>query len=138
MREWALFNTALVGLDFFIILYGVYLSKVKRDFQRHPKVMIAAGIVFLMFLVSFLLKVAIFGVQPFPTWPDNYFHIQPRHILYVHEAVALVTVPLIIAAYWLAYRRDFARHKKVVRWAAPLWLFESAFGIVEFFILYSG
>ena len=136
MREWALFNALLVGADTFVILYGVYLAKVKRDFVRHLRVMILAGVLFLLFLVSFLIKVATQGVQPLPVWQDPPFGIQPRLILYMHEAVALVTVPLIIAAYWLAYKRRFATHKKVVRWAWPLWVFESAFGIVEFLILY--
>lgn len=134
---WGLANAALIGIDFFVILYGIYLAKVKRDFVRHPKVMKLAGALFLLFLLSFLIKIVTVGAQPFPVWVDPPLGIQPRHILYVHEAVAVVTVPLIAAAYWFAYKRDFARHKKVARYAWPLWLFESAFGIAEFFILYT-
>lgn len=137
-RGWAMFNALLVGLDFFIIAYGVYLAKVKRDFRTHPRVMITAGVVFALFLVSFLLKVGTHGIQVFPTWDASPWGIQPKHILIVHETVALLTVPLIIAAYWFAYKKDFLHHRRVVRYAWPLWLFESAFGIAEFFILYYG
>ncbi len=136
MREWALANALLVGVDFFIIAYGVYLAKVKRDFRRHPLVMKTAGIVFLVFLASFFLKVGFYGIQEYPTWADNPLHIQPVHILLTHEAVAVLTVPLIGAAYYHAFRKNFAKHKRIVRWAWPLWLFESAFGIAEFIILY--
>lgn len=134
MQEWALFNTILVGIDLFILLYGWYLIKVKRDIARHRRTMIAAGAVFALFLASFLLKIALHGVQPLPVWEESL--VQPRHILYVHEGVALVTVPLILAAYWLAFKKDWVRHKKVARWAMPLWIFESAFGVASFIILY--
>lgn len=138
MPWWGLINAALIGVDFFVIAYGVYLAKVKRDFVRHPKVMIAAAIIFLAFLASFLVKIATVGVQAAPVWTGMPLNLQPRHILYLHEAVALVTIPVVAAAYWFAYKRDFAKHKRIVRYAWPLWLFESAFGIVEFFILYYG
>lgn len=136
MRAWAGFNAALVALDFFVILYGIYLIKRKRDVERHKKVMLTAGAIFVLFLVSFLLKITFQGIQPFPEVTFTPWHIPAKNILYVHEAVAVVTVPLIAIAYWAALTKRFALHKKVVRWAAPLWLFESAFGIVEFYILY--
>ncbi len=136
MALWGLVNSALVGLDFFVIAYGIYLAKVKRDFRRHPKVMITAGVIFLVFLASFLVKVATQGVQPFPEWTVPGTSITARHILYVHEAVALVTVPVVGAAYWFAYKRRFDLHRRVVNWAWPLWLFESLFGIGEFWMLY--
>lgn len=131
---WAGINAGLVALDFFIIAYGLYLAKVRKDYILHSKVMITAGVVFLVFLISFLLKVLLVGVQEMPVWEGAL--VQPRTILIIHEVVALITVPLLIATYWFAFKGQFERHKRIAPWAGGSWLFESAFGIVEFYILY--
>lgn len=136
MTEWALVNTIIVAINFVVILYGVYLAKIKHDFVRHPKVMISAGLIFLVFLVSFVLRLLVEGLADMPVWESSPLGVQPRHILYTHEAFALLTVGLIGTTYWFAYKKDFKRHRKIAPWAATFWLFMSLFGIFDYFMIH--
>ena len=44
-------------------------------------------------------------------------------------------VPLALTSFYFAYRRAFVKHKKVTRWALPIWLYVSVTGVIIFFML---
>lgn len=134
MVLWPSINAALVAFDLGLILYGLYQIKVKRDVKRHMAAMKLALAVFVIFLVSFLLKGLVVGFAEVPVWPGAM--VQPRTLLLVHEAVALVTVPLIGIAYFAGFTKRWALHRRVAPWAATFWLLESLFGLWEYYILY--
>jgi uncharacterized membrane protein YozB (DUF420 family) len=58
-------------------------------------------------------------------------------VLASHVLLAIATVPLVLAAVWLALKRRFAVHRKVVRFALPIWLYVSVTGVLVYVMLYS-
>ena len=53
-----------------------------------------------------------------------------------HIAVlASGVVPLCLAAFWFAWKKDFTKHVKVTRVLHPLWLYVSVTGVVVFAML---
>jgi putative membrane protein len=44
-------------------------------------------------------------------------------------------VPMALAAFYFAWKRDFAKHKKVTRVLHPIWLYVSVTGVVVFLML---
>ena len=44
--------------------------------------------------------------------------------------------PLILLALWFAFREQFQRHKKLVVWLWPVWVFVSLSGILVYLMLY--
>ncbi|MGI9035029.1 MAG: DUF420 domain-containing protein [Pyrinomonadaceae bacterium] len=57
-------------------------------------------------------------------------------VLITHVTLSLVVLPLVLRAMFYAVTKQFARHKRVVKYAYPIWLYVSATGVVVYFMLY--
>jgi putative membrane protein len=56
-------------------------------------------------------------------------------ILASHVLLSLFVVPGALLAFYFAWRNALAKHRKVTRWLAPIWLYVSVTGVVIFFML---
>ncbi|MCI0574534.1 MAG: DUF420 domain-containing protein, partial [Myxococcaceae bacterium] len=52
-----------------------------------------------------------------------------------HIVLSVPIVPMALLAFYFAWRRSFARHKKVTRLLAPIWLYVSVTGVLVYFLL---
>jgi putative membrane protein len=52
-----------------------------------------------------------------------------------HIVLSTVIVPLALTAFYFAARGQYARHKRVTRVLAPIWMYVSVTGVVIFFML---
>ncbi|NNE97738.1 MAG: DUF420 domain-containing protein [Pyrinomonadaceae bacterium] len=57
-------------------------------------------------------------------------------ILASHIVMSLVVLPLVLRAMYFAVTKQFLRHKKIVKFAYPIWLYVSATGVIVYFMLY--
>lgn len=57
-------------------------------------------------------------------------------ILFSHIGLSLVVLPLVLRAMFFAVTGQYARHKSIVRFAYPIWLYVSVSGVVVYFMLY--
>lgn len=57
-------------------------------------------------------------------------------LLITHIGFSLVVLPLVLRAMYYAVTNQFARHRSVVRYAYPIWLYVSASGVVVYLMLY--
>ena len=46
------------------------------------------------------------------------------------------TTALILRALWLAWKDRRAQHRRIARWAYPIWLYVSVTGVVVYWMLY--
>lgn len=53
-----------------------------------------------------------------------------------HIALSLVVLPLVLRAMFYAVTKQFFHHKKLVRYAYPIWLYVSATGVAVYLMLY--
>ncbi|MCP4937214.1 MAG: DUF420 domain-containing protein [bacterium] len=53
-------------------------------------------------------------------------------ILFTHVMMAAISLLLVPLAVMRALRRQYAQHKKIVRWALPIWLFVAISGVVVY------
>jgi len=64
----------------------------------------------------------------------------PRYIylffLITHIGLSLVVLPLVLRAMLFGVTGQFARHKKIVRFAYPIWLYVSVTGVIVYLMLY--
>lgn len=56
--------------------------------------------------------------------------------LITHVGLSLVVLPLVLRAMFYAVTRQFVRHKNLVRYAYPIWLYVSATGVIVYLMLY--
>jgi uncharacterized membrane protein YozB (DUF420 family) len=57
-------------------------------------------------------------------------------ILITHVLLAFTILPLVILSVVPALRRRWDRHRRIGRWAMPIWLYVSVTGVLVYFMLY--
>ncbi|MEZ5391675.1 MAG: DUF420 domain-containing protein [Bryobacterales bacterium] len=116
-----------------LLLVGLYFIK-RREIERHKLTMLLAFVTSILFLVSYLIYHFQVGSVPFTKqgWiRPVYFFILISHI------VLAATVPVLAGiTLYRAWRKDFARHRRIARWAWPIWMYVSVTGVVIYIILY--
>jgi putative membrane protein len=125
-------NACLNGLSATLLTAGYICIKRKNE-QAHRNCMVAALLTSTLFLASYLYYHFHVGRTVFPS---NWFRPVYLVILLTHTVLAVVIVPLIIAAVVQAVRRRFDSHKKLTRWTWPLWMYVSVTGVVIYLLLY--
>jgi putative membrane protein len=107
---------------------------IKRGNPRaHRYSMVAAFVSSALFLVSYV-------VYHYAHGDTRYAGEGPMRLVYFavlisHVVLSIAIVPMALSAFWFAYRKRFASHKKVTRVLAPIWLYVSVTGVVIFLML---
>ncbi|MCB9383234.1 MAG: DUF420 domain-containing protein [Bryobacterales bacterium] len=126
-------NATLNSIATLLLLVGLYFIK-RREIERHKLTMLLAFVTSILFLVSYLIYHFQVGSVPFTKqgWiRPVYFFILISHI------VLAATVPVLAGiTLYRAWRKDFARHRRIARWAWPIWMYVSVTGVVIYIMLY--
>ncbi|HHH54544.1 MAG TPA: DUF420 domain-containing protein [Bacteroidetes bacterium] len=56
-------------------------------------------------------------------------------VLSSHILLSIFTIPLVLRAYYYAHNKDFAKHKKIAKFAFPLWLYVAITGVVVYLMI---
>jgi len=126
-------NAGLNSISAIFLTLGLLAIR-RRDKVTHRKWMLAALGGSALFLLSYVVYHANVGSVPYPhhDWTRLiYFAILLPHIL-----LAALMTPFIIAGVVLASRGQFERHRKLMRWVWPVWMFVSVSGVVIYLMLY--
>jgi putative membrane protein len=102
---------------------------------QHSRFMIASLVTSTVFLACYLTLHALTGLTRFVDH-RQWLRMTYLAILASHTLLAIVVVPLVLTALYLALRKRFAAHRRVVRWAYPIWLYVSVTGVVVYTLLY--
>ncbi|BAS27248.1 DUF420 domain-containing protein [Limnochorda pilosa] len=105
-----------------------------KNVPAHRRLMIIATVLQGVFLALYLIKAYLFGTTLFEG--SAAVRVLYLALLAVHVGAATVSAPLVVYALVLGLQRRFGRHRAVVRWAYPLWLFVSVSGPLTYLMLY--
>ncbi|MFQ5824829.1 MAG: DUF420 domain-containing protein [bacterium] len=126
-------NATLNGISACFLSVGYFFIR-KKKIIAHKFCMLSAFATSILFLVSYLIYHYNIGSKPFTGegW------IRPVYftILISHTILAGVIVPLAIITLTRALKERFDKHKKIARWALPLWLYVSVTGVTVYLMLY--
>ena len=126
-------NATLNGIAAVLLLCGYVCIRLGRR-STHRALMIAAFITSALFLCSYLTYHATHLATVFPGHGAAAWVYYP--ILITHIALAVAVVPLALTVLYRAWKRDFARHRRLARWTFPIWLYVSVTGVVVYWMLY--
>jgi putative membrane protein len=129
----AALNATLNGTSAVLLASG-WLAIKSQQRRLHGWLMASAFVVSTLFLISYLTRVAVSGTHRYPgegTWKTIYLSILISHML-----LAVATPPLALRSLYLAWKKRFAEHRKVVRWTLPVWLYVSVTGVAVYLLLY--
>jgi len=126
-------NACLNGLSAVFLAAG-YVFIRRQNKAAHRNCMIAAFVTSTIFLASYLIYHAHAGRTVFrePYW----FRPIYLALLLTHTVLAVAIVPLIAITFIYALRERFDAHRKIARWAWPLWMYVSVTGVVIYWLLY--
>jgi uncharacterized membrane protein YozB (DUF420 family) len=117
-----------------VLLFTGYTFIRKRNVVAHRACQIAALVVSLVFLASYLTYHYHHGATRFQgTGLVRTFYFT---VLTSHTILAMVIVPLVILTFYRAFRRDFLRHRRIARITLPIWLYVSITGVIVYLMLY--
>jgi putative membrane protein len=123
---------AINTLTSVLLIYGLYLIK-QKQIVRHQKVMTGAFGLGALFLVCYVLyhltnPSTIFGGEGL----IRYFYY---FILISHISLSLIVLPLVLRAYFFAWTKQIERHRKMTKFAFPIWLYVSITGVVAYLMI---
>ncbi len=114
-------------------LVAGWLAIRKGNRRLHQYFMVSAFACSALFLVSYIAYHYAHGDTRYTgegLLRTVYFIVLISHVL-----LSMVVVPMALSAFWLAFTKRFATHKKVTRILAPIWIYVSVTGVVIFFML---
>lgn len=142
----ATFNAIVNSLVAILLIAGL-ISVKKRNYILHKKIMIAAIILSVLFLISYVCHHLLSGETRFGDLNHDGIVSPDEKVLagsarYVYYAVLITHIPLagIILPFILftAYRSlsgDYQKHKKLARITWPVWLYVAISGVVVYLLI---
>jgi len=121
-------------------LVGGYLAIRQGNRRAHGAAMISALVTSACFLACYLTYH--FGLKQFtgassqPYRGPESLRLLYYCILVPHILLAPVATGLALASAWQAYRRNWAKHRKLARFTFPIWLYVSVTGVIIYVMVY--
>ena len=132
-RDLPVLNACLNATAAVLLVWGLTLIRRKR-IAMHRRVMLTAFGVSCLFLVSYIVYHYHAGSVRFQrTGAIRALYLS---ILASHTVLAAAVPPLAIITLTRALREKFDRHRRIARWALPVWLYVSVTGVVVYWMLY--
>ncbi|MFB6096326.1 MAG: DUF420 domain-containing protein [Haloferacaceae archaeon] len=133
-------NAVLSTVALATTLLGWRAIRRRRAVARHRALMLTSAVLFALFLVLYLYKVALEGPTDF-AGPGAVYTFVYLPVLAVHMLFAIVCIPLLYYVLLLAGTHSVAElprtnHPRVGRVAAALWSVSFALGDVVYLLLY--
>jgi len=127
-------NASLNATAALLLLAG-WVAIRRGSMHVHRVLMVGAFVASSLFLVCYLAYHAVHGDTRYAgTGPMRAVYLT---VLATHVLLSTAVIPLALAAFWFALRREFRRHRRVTRVLWPIWMYVSVTGVVIFFMLRS-
>ncbi|MEZ4288212.1 MAG: DUF420 domain-containing protein [Polyangiales bacterium] len=127
-------NAAMNALSATCLLAGYFAIR-KKNRSLHRTLMITAFVASTVFLIGYILYHQVHGDTRFAgegAIRSVYFAVLISHIV-----LSAAVVPLALSAFYFALQSRFETHKKVARWALPIWLYVSITGVIVYAMLHA-
>jgi putative membrane protein len=125
-------NAIINGTCSVLLLLSLYFIR-KKDIRTHKRLNILTFTLSAVFLVSYIIfhyfvKETTYGGTGFIK-AIYYF------ILFTHIILAAVVLPLILMSFQRGLQMQVEKHKKLVRWSYPVWLYVTVTGVIVYLMI---
>jgi putative membrane protein len=128
-------STLFIVISAIMVAIGWYQIKQGRR-ETHRKFMIAGAVFALVFFTIYMSRTIFVGNTSFsesgPVWLRDAYYI----FLIFHILLATVSAVFGIITLLHAFNKRFAKHKKIGRWTAVMWLCTAPTGVLVYVLLY--
>lgn len=118
----------------FIFLVAALIAIIRKNIKVHKAFVLLAFSTTLLFLVSYL---TFHYISPETATYGGHGWIRPVYffILITHSFLAAIVVPLALFALVWGWTMQVGKHKKIVRWTMPIWLYVSLTGVIVYLMM---
>lgn len=127
-------NASLNGVSTVLLILALIFIK-KGNYRAHGYTMVATLFSSVLFLISYVTKSLVYG-EVSSGIPKGGFKTFYFAVFLTHVPLAILMVPFILLALFLAWRRNWALHRRIARPTYFAWLYVSITGILMYFILF--
>ena len=140
-------NAILNGTCSVLLLISLYFIK-QRNITMHKRINILAFILSSLFLVSYILfhwllpRETVFGdtngdglLSPAEATAAGSMRTIYLTILISHIILAAGVLPLILLSFYRGLQMQVEKHKKLVRWTFPIWLYVTVTGVIVYLMV---
>jgi putative membrane protein len=124
--------STLNGVTALILLAALWAVK-NGNIQLHKQLMTTAVIFSAIFLVMYIVYHLAIPHTPFGGQGlirKVYFFVLMSHI-----GLSIVTLPIVLFAYLRGWAGEVEKHKRLVKFAFPLWLYICVTGVIVYFMI---
>lgn len=126
-------STTFIVISAIFVAFGWY-HIVKGNRETHQKLMLWGAVFALAFFLIYVSRTIFVGNTTFGG-PESLK--LPYHLfLFFHIALATVGGVFGIITLLHAFNKRFAKHKKIGRWTAVIWLLTAPTGVIVYILLY--
>lgn len=125
-------NAIINGTCSLLLLISLYFIK-RKKIEAHKKVNITAFVLSSLFLVSYITYHWMAKETSFPH--DNPMRPVYLTILISHIILAALVLPMVLMSFYYGLLMDVKKHRKIVRFAYPIWLYVTITGVVVYLMI---
>ena len=141
------FNACINFITSILLLWSIYAIKEMRDKKIHKKMMTFSMILGICFLVSYILyHASIDSVKygdanhDYELSPEELNNVGFLRIIYLfillsHIFASFTVIPFVTFAFYYAITQQWDRHRNVVKYSYPIWLYVSISGVIVYLLL---
>jgi len=142
----ATFN-AIVNSCVALLLIAALIAVKSKKYILHKKIMIAAIILSVFFLISYVFHHLLSGetkfgdmnhdgiLSPYEKALAGSLRYVYYFILITHIPLAAIVLPFVLFTAYRALSGDYEKHKKLVRVTWPLWFYVAITGVAVYFLI---
>lgn len=116
-----------------VFLIGALVAILNKKYKVHSRFIYAAFVSTFLFLISYVTYHALAPSTPFGG--EGFIAGFYYFILITHIFLAASIVPLALTSVARAWNREYERHKKIVHWTMPIWLYVSITGVLVYILI---
>ncbi|WP_026998393.1 DUF420 domain-containing protein [Eisenibacter elegans] len=125
-------NAILNSATFVCLLAGGLFIR-QKNIAYHRAAMTTAFVLSSVFLVSYVIYHN--NADSTPYGGEGILRTIYFFILITHILLAMVVVPLVLMALYYAWTQQISRHKKIVKWTYPVWVYVAATGVLVYWMI---
>lgn len=145
--HWFATANAIINSLVAILLVAALVMVKQRQFVLHRNLMMAAMVLSVLFLVSYIIHHLLSGSTMFGDVDHNHLLDEAEKatiggmrwvylvLLLTHIVLAAIVLPIILFTAYRGLTAEFAAHRKLARWSWPIWFYVSVTGPIVYVMI---
>ncbi len=125
-------NAIINGTCFILLLISFYFVK-QKQYNIHKRINITAFFLSALFLISYVTYHYL--VPETKYGEDGLMKNIYYFILVTHIILAALVLPLILLSFYYGLNDNRVKHKKIVKWSFPIWVYVTFTGVLVYLLL---